>query len=127
MPTILAANESAVLLDGKPVEGVRSIEYRQQQTRENVYGLGSAERIGITSGALVVEGRLRVASASPALAAIPSDKPFQISALLKHGSTTMTVSFDECYVTEKSFAMAVSSFGESIYSFTATRVREEVA
>lgn len=127
MPTIVAANESAVLLDGKPVEGVRSIEYRQQQNRENIYGLGSAERIGLTSGALVVEGRLRVASASPALAAIPSDKPFQISALLKHGNTTMTVSFDECYVTEKSFAMAVSSFGESIYSFTATRVREEVA
>lgn len=127
MPTILAANESAVLLDGKPIEGVRSIEYRQQQTRENIYGLGSAERIGMTSGALVVEGRLRVASTSSALAAIPSDQPFQISALMKHGSTSMTVSFDECYLTERSFAMAVSSFGESIYSFTATRVREEVA
>ena len=127
MPTILAANESAVLLDGKPVEGIRSIEYRQQQTRENIYGLGSAERIGLTSGALVVEGRLRVASASPALAAIPADKSFQLSALLKHGNTTMTVSFDECYVTEKSFAMTVSSFGESIYSFTTTRVTEAVA
>jgi hypothetical protein len=38
----------------------------------------------------------------------------------------MTVTFDECFLTEKNFAMAVSSFGESTYSFTATRVREEV-
>jgi hypothetical protein len=127
MPTILAANESTVLLDGKPVEGVRSIEYRQQQGRDNIYALGSAERIGMTTGAQLVEGRLRVASASQALATIAIDKPFQISAQLKHGATKMTVTFDECFLMEKTFAMAVSSFGESIYSFTATRVREEVA
>ncbi len=126
MPTILAANESTVLLDGKPVEGVRAIEYRQQQARENIYALGRAERIGMTTGAQVVEGRLRVASTSPALAALAIDQSFQISALLKHGSTTMTVTFDECFLLEKSFAMAVSSVGESIYSFTATRVREEI-
>jgi hypothetical protein len=126
MATILAANESTVLLDGKPVEGVRSIEYRQQQGRDNVYGIGSAERIGMTSGAQVVEGRLRVASASPALTTLGTDKPFQISAQLKHGDTKMTVTFDECFLTEKSFVMAVSTFGESTYSFTATRVREEI-
>jgi hypothetical protein len=126
MPTILAANESTVLLDGKPVEGVRAIEYRQQQNRESIYAIGSTERIGMTTGAQVVEGRLRIASTSPVLSTIPPDKPFQISAQLKHGDKKMTVSFDECFLTEKSFAMAVSSFGESIYSFTATRVREEV-
>jgi hypothetical protein len=125
MATILAANESTVLLDGKPVEGVRAIEYRQQQGRDSVYALGSAERIGMTSGAQVVEGRLRVTSANPTLA-IAADTPFQISAQLKHGDTKMTVTFDECFLTEKSFALAVSSFGESTYSFTATRVREEL-
>lgn len=126
MATILAANESTVLLDGKPVEGIRSIEYRQQQERENIYGIGSAERIGMTTGAQIVEGRLRVASASPALATLATDKPFQISAQLKHGDTKMTVTFDECFLTEKNFVMAVSTFGESTYSFTATRVREEI-
>jgi hypothetical protein len=126
MPTILAANESTVLLDGKPVEGIRAIEYRQQQARDNIYAIGSTERIGMTTGAQVVEGRMRVASTSPVLAAIAIDKPFQISAQLKHGETKMTVTFDECFLTEKSFAMTVSSFGESTYSFTATRVREEI-
>jgi hypothetical protein len=126
MATIVAANESTVLLDGKPVDGVRSIEYRQTQGRDNVYALGSAERIGMTSGAQVVEGRLRVASTNPALAALTTDKSFQISAQLKHGDTKVTVTFDECFLTEKSFALAVSSFGESTYAFTATRVREEI-
>ena len=125
--TILAANESTVLLDGTPVDGVRSIEYRYAQGRDNVYALGSAERIGTTSGAQLVEGRLRVASTNAALAALKTDQSFQISAQLKHGATKVTVTFDECFLTEKNFALAVSSFGESIYSFTATRVREETA
>jgi hypothetical protein len=126
MATIVAANESSVLLDGKAIDGVRSIEYRQQQSRENVYALGSSERIGMTSGGQYVEGRIKVASTSPAMAALTPDKSFQISAQLKHGDAKVTVTFDECYLTEKSFALAVSSFGESTYNFTAVRVREEV-
>lgn len=126
MATIVAANESTVLLDGKAVDGVRAIEYRFAQARDNIYALGSAERIGLTSGGQYVEGRLRVASTNPAIAALASDKPFQISAQLKHGETTVTVTFDECFLTEKTFALAASSFCESAYSFTATRVREEV-
>jgi hypothetical protein len=51
---------------------VRSIEYRQQQSRDKRVRLGSAERIGMTTGAQLVEGRLRVASASPTLARSPS-------------------------------------------------------
>jgi hypothetical protein len=126
MPTIVAANESSVLIDGKAVEGVRSIEYRFAQTRDNVYAVGDAERIGVTSGGQYVEGRLRVASTVPAIAQLPADKPFQISAQLKHGDTKVTLSFDDCFLTEKTFAMTASSFGESAYTFTATRVREEI-
>jgi hypothetical protein len=126
MATIVSANESTVLIDGKPIEGVRSIEYRHQQSRDNVYALGSSERIGMTSGGQYVEGRIKVASTSAALAALTAEKSFQISAQLKHGETKVTVSFDECYLSEKSFALVVSGVGESTYSFTATRVREEV-
>lgn len=126
MATIVAANESTVLLDGKPIDGVRSIEYRHQQPRDNIYALGSSERIGMASGGQVVEGRIKVASTSAALAALATEKSFQISAQLKHGDTKVTVTFDECYLSAKSFALAVSGFGESTYCFTATRVREEV-
>jgi len=126
MPTIVAANESTVLLDGKAVEGVRSIEYRFAQNRANVYAVGSAERIGVSSGGQYVEGRLRVASTVPAIARLGADKSFQISAQLKRGDTKVTLTFDECFLTEKTFTLAASSFGESSYTFTATRVREDI-
>ena len=126
MPTIFAANESQVLVDGQAIEGVRAIEYRKVQSRENVFGLGSAERIGMVSGPQVLEGRIRVASTAASLDALMVDQQFQISAVLRHGETNMTVTFDECYLLEKTFEMGVGGHGEAIYSFTATRMREEM-
>lgn len=125
--TIFAANESQVLVNGKAVDGVRALEYRKLQARENVYGLGSQERIGLVSGAQVYEGRIRVASTSQTLDQIKTEDKLQISALLVHGTTKMTVTFDECYLQEKSFDLSAGSFGEAVYTFSATRAREEVA
>ncbi len=127
MPTLFAANESIVLLDGEPIEGVRSIDYRHQQARENIYALGSSERIRMISGPQIVEGRLRVASTSARLNGLTGDTQFQITAQLRHGDTRMTVTFDECYLAEKSFDMSFGGHGEAVYSFSATRVREELA
>lgn len=124
MPTIFAANESRVLVDGEAVEGVRAIEYRRFQARENIYGLGGAERIGLVSGAMVVEGRLKVASTSKKLDGIAPSKAFQISAQLQHGDSKLSVSFDECYIQEKTFELGAGTHGEAVYSFTATRVNE---
>lgn len=125
MATIFAANESQVLVDGQAVEGVRSIEYRKSQARENIYGLGSNERIGLVSGAQVVEGHLRVASTAPALDQLTVSQQFQVSAVLVHGETRTTVTFDECYLLEKTFDLGAGGHGEAVYSFTATRAREE--
>jgi hypothetical protein len=124
---LYAANESVVQIDGEVVDGVRSIDYRFSQAREPVYALGSAERIGIVSGAQTVEGILRVASTSAKLNGLDMEKNFQVIALLKHGDAKMTVTFDECYLTDKAFSMAVGAHGEATYSFTAVRVREEIA
>ena len=126
MATIFAANESTVQIDGEAVDGVRSIEYRQTQARQNVYALGSAERVAMISGALSVEAVLRVASTSRKLSEM-GDKQFQLTAQLKHGETHMTMTFDECFLQSKSFQMGVGEHGEATYSFTAARVREEVA
>jgi hypothetical protein len=126
MSTIVAANDSAILLNGEPVEGVRSIEYRSQQTRHNIYALGSAERIAMTSGPSTVEGRLTVASTAPGLDSVPPTSSFQITARLRHGKTQMTVFFDDCYLLDKSFALGAGGHGEAVYGFTAARVREEL-
>jgi hypothetical protein len=125
MPTIFAANESSILVDGEPVNGVQSLDYRTRRARSNVYALGSSERIGVTSGAYDVEGRLRVTSSSPALDALQDDQTFQVVASLHHGETAVTVTFDDCYLTDKSFDLGVSGHGEAVYGFSATRVREE--
>lgn len=125
MATIFAANESSVLLNGEPVEGVTALDYRHQQERTNLYALGSAERVGMVSGPQSVEGRVQVVSTSAAFNALTGDTAFQITANLKQGDTTMTVTFDDCFLLEKGFAMGVGGTGEAVYRFTATRVREE--
>ncbi|QPJ61308.1 MAG: hypothetical protein G3M70_05145 [Candidatus Nitronauta litoralis] len=125
MATLFAANESTVMVDGEAVEGVQSIEYRQQAVRRNLYAVGGAERIGVISGPQAVEGRIRVASTTSTLDGRIGNETFQISSQLRHGDTTMTVSFDDCLLTAKTFEMSVGNHGEAVYSFTATRVREE--
>lgn len=125
MPTVFAANESAVLVNGTALEGVRALEYRVHTVRHDLHAIGSSERIGVVSGRRTVEGRLRVASSAPALdALVGGNEYFQIAAPLRQAGNEVTISFDECLLTEKSFTMAAGGHGEAIYSFTATRVRE---
>ena len=112
------------MVDGTPIEGVRSVEYRTNTVRNDLYAIGSSERIGVITGGRSVEGRIRVASSAPALDALLGDTFFQIAAPLRQGETEVTVSFDECLLTEKSFSMGAGGHGETIYAFTATRVRE---
>jgi len=123
MPTIFAASESTVQVDGEPVEGVQGIDYRVLRDRTNIYALGSTERVGVVSGAYEVQGRLRVASASPKLDGLAGDQLFQIIANLRHGDTQATVTFDDCYLTEKTFEMSVNGQGAAVYAFSAARVR----
>ena len=127
MPVIYAANESSVLVDGQAVEGVQAVEYRRLAQRSNVYAVGSAERIDVSSGPISVDGRIRVASASPALDAKLGDDFVQITAVLRHGGTEVTLSFQDCLLTEKSFALGVGGHGEATYAFTATRVSQDPA
>jgi len=123
MPTIFAASESTVQVDGEPVVGVQGIDYRVLRDRTNIYALGSTERVGVVSGAYEVQGRLRVASASPKLDGLAGDQLFQIIANLRHGDTQATVTFDDCYLTEKTFEMSVNGQGAAVYAFSAARVR----
>jgi hypothetical protein len=122
--TIFAANESVVLVGGEPLQGVRSLEYRRHRERTNVYAIGSAERVAVVAGNESVEARLRVASTAPALDRLDPDEVFDVAALLVHGDAQIMVAFDECTMITKSFEMGVGGTGETLYTFTATRVRE---
>ncbi|CRZ14817.1 hypothetical protein [Mycolicibacterium neworleansense] len=123
MPTIYAASESTVLVDGDPIEGVQGIDYRTRHERTNIYALGSTERVGVVSGAYEVQGRIRVTSASAKLDALGSEQLFQIIANLRHGDTEATVTFDDCCLTEKTFDLSVNGQGSAVYAFSAARMR----
>lgn len=123
MATVFAANESAVMVNGTPIDGVRALEYRTVTARNDLYAIGSSERIGVITGQRSVEGRIRVASSAPPLDELVGDEFFQIAAPLRQGDTEVTVSFDECLLTEASFSMGAGGHGETVYAFTATRVR----
>jgi hypothetical protein len=124
--TIFAANSSGILVNNTAVDGVRGVDYQVEREQGDVYALGGAERVAIYYGASRVQGRLRVASASPALDTLTtSGDKFQVVANLKQGQATRSVAFDDCYMLSKEFVMEAGKHGETVYSFTAVRVREQ--
>jgi hypothetical protein len=124
--TIFTANSSGILVNNEPVEGVRSVDYHLVREVGNVHALGGTERIAIYQGPSRVEGQVRVASANAKLDGFASSgEVFQIVANLKQGQASRSISFDECYIVGKDFNMEAGRHGESVYSFSATRVREE--
>jgi hypothetical protein len=126
MPQIYTAFASEVKVNEETIEGIQSIDYKMVKNRQHVGAIGTDERIAVYFGLKVVTGRLRVASASPTLdGLLQSNDEFSISATLRHRDTTRLVTFDACYMEEKTFGMSTEGHGETIYSFTATRVREE--
>lgn len=126
MPSVFVANSSGILVDNQAVEGVRGLEYRVEREQGDVAALGSAERIAVYYGATRVRGQIRVASVSQRLDELTaSGSMFQVIANLAHGQAARSVTFDDCFMDGKSFAMVAGSHAEAVYSFTAIRVRED--
>jgi len=126
MPQIYSALASEVKVNQETIEGLQSIEYSMLKNRQHVGAIGSDERISIYFGMKVVSGKLRVASDNKTLDdLLQKNTEFSISATLKHRDTTRKVTFDACYLDDKSFSLAAEGYGETIYSFSATRLREE--
>jgi hypothetical protein len=125
MAVIFAAHSSSVLIDGQPVEGVQGIDYRVARQQGHVFALGSSERLTTYYGETRVDGRIVVASTNAALdALVTSGAAFQVVGNLVHAGASRTVAFDECQMSRKEFNITSGGHGETVYLFTATRVRE---
>jgi hypothetical protein len=125
MPEIYTAFQSEVKVNETTIEGLQAIEYSQANSRRHIGAIGTDERIAVYFGMKIVEGRLTVASASRTLDdLLQSRATFSISATLRHGETNRTVAFDECFMEDKSFAMGAEGHGQTVYAFTARRLRE---
>jgi hypothetical protein len=107
---------------------VRAVEYRSARARHEVTAIGTDERIAVYYGAKSVTGRMRVASTSGVLDRLLSEpEVFQVVATLRHGSANRTVAFDECWMEDKQVELTDGGHAETVYQFSATRVREEDA
>ncbi|MDB6062023.1 MAG: hypothetical protein JWM78_2126 [Verrucomicrobiaceae bacterium] len=126
MPQLFTAFASEVKINEETVEGLQSIEYNVVKNRQQVGAIGTDERIAVYFGIKNVAGTLRVASINATLDGfLQANTSFSVSATLRNGDAKRTVSFDSCYLEEKSFGLSSEGHAETVYAFTATRVREE--
>ncbi len=126
---IASAATSKITIEGADVHGLQSLEFAVRRRQMDVDAVGVGERIGVDAGHIFVTGSLRIRSLNSTLderlyALVPES--FNMVAELKQGETTVkTITFDECYLDDKSFELAANGVGLTVYNFTATRVREE--
>lgn len=126
MPQVFTAFASEVKVNEETLEGLQSIEYSMVKSRQHIGAIGTDERIAVYFGLKLVNGKLRVASINKTLDGfLQANTEFSISATLKQGDAARKVTFDSCFLEDKAFAMLSDGHGETVYSFTATRVREE--
>ncbi len=126
MPQVFTAFASEVKVNEETIEGLQFIEYSLAKNRQHVGAIGTDERIAVYFGLKTVTGKLRVASINATLdGLLQSNESFSVSARMRHGEATRQVAFDECYMEDKAFGLGAEGHAETVYTFTATRVREE--
>lgn len=126
MPEIYTASASEVKVNEETVDGLQSVDYKVVTNRQDIGAVGTHERVATYFGLSVVTGQMRVASVNKLLdRLLQSLDAFSVSATLKHGDAIRHVTFDNCFMENKEFTLGSQSHGETVYSFTATRVREE--
>ncbi len=136
--SVISANVSDIKCDGETISGLQSIEFRIMRNRQNIHRIGSDERLGVDYGPMYVVGSLRVRSTYPKFDTIlikgqAEVTPFQLVVDLKTsalgtkawGQAVKTLTFDECYLEDKTFTMDANGIGISVYTFTSTRIREQ--
>jgi hypothetical protein len=132
-PKIAVSNTSKVTIDGKEVPGVQQVDFKISRNRQNIHSLSTDERIGAYFGALFVQGSLKVRSLFEDLdnkfkEKIVEVKPFQmIIELYTQGTDQLVrkITFDECYIEDKTYGMDAAGVALTTYNFTATRLSEE--
>jgi hypothetical protein len=124
-----SATESKVMIESTEVEGLQSIEFKVNRSRSDIVAVGQPLRQGVEYGVKVITGKLKVKSSNSALDEKLSktdldEAKFTLSAQLKKGSRSKNITFQDCYLDDREFAMDVNGVGIAIYTFSATDVQE---
>jgi hypothetical protein len=126
---IVSAAKSKVMINGEEVQGLQSIDFKVRRRQADVEAVGLLERIGVESGQVIVNGTLRISSLHTLLDDIlyaPNPQSFNMVAVLNRNDKQIRkITFDECFLDDKSFELSANGVGLTSYNFTSTRVREE--
>lgn len=127
---VVSAAKSKVLVEGVEIPGIQSVDFKVRRRQADIEAIGVAERIGIEQGQVIVTGSLRISSLNTALDdyLYPVDPPgfnMVLTLNVAEGTKVRQITFDECYLDDKTFEMTANGVGVTAYNFTATRVREE--
>jgi len=126
---IVSAATSKVTVENEEVLGLQSLEYVVKRRQTDIETVGTGERWGVATQLVTVTGTLRVKSLNKKLDELlykPVPTPFNLVANLKSGETDIvTLSFEECFLDDKTFELAANGVGLTVYNFTATRLKEE--
>jgi hypothetical protein len=127
---IVSAAKSKVTVEGEDIPGVQSLDFKVRRRQADIEAIGVAERIGIESGQVVVTGTLRISSLNTKLDTFLytiDPPPFNMVLTLNvaEGTLVRKITFDECFLDDKTFEMTANGVGITSYNFTSTRVREE--
>lgn len=126
MGQVYTAFASEVKVNEETVEGLQSIQYAVQRNRQNVGAVGTDERVAVYFGLRTITGSLAVASVNATLDKLLGEgTKFSISATLRHGEDSRTVTLDDCFAETKAFGLNAEEHAQTVYGFSATRVREE--
>ncbi|HDI74454.1 MAG TPA: hypothetical protein ENF55_00715 [Thermoprotei archaeon] len=130
MPRIFPARRINLLVDGTQVSGVQSVEYKLARKHHNIESIGTSERIGVEYGLQEVTGKIKVISVCDELDRklykAPEEASFQliVRVVAPNGQAEKEITFDECYLLDRSTEVTANGLLVTVYSFTATRIRE---
>jgi hypothetical protein len=127
--TIWSATESKVVIESTEIDGLQSIEYKVNRSRSDIVAIGQGLRQGVEYGVKVINGKLRVKSSCSILdeklnKTNMEDAKFTMTANLKKGNLSKTISFQECYLDDREFSMEINGVGIATYTFSAMDVQE---
>jgi hypothetical protein len=127
---VVSATESKITIDGEEVTGLQSLDFKVNREQVDIASVGLGERQSVAeTGLITVTGSLRIRSLNKKLDELlyaPVPASFNLVAeLKKSGETVKKITFDECFLDDKSFTLDAAGVGITIYNFTSTRVREE--
>lgn len=126
---VVSAAKSSVMLNDELMHGVQSVDFKVRRRQSDVEAVGWGERVGVETGQVIVNGTIRVSSLNKTLDErlyAPVPKGFSLILTLMKGEEQLRkITFDECFLDDKSFEMTANGVGVTAYNFTSTRVREE--